>query len=171
MNASLRRRRASLAPYPNVQRRYLGRIARSVVRRTKGPVPLEVGGAVCGRGRAAVSPAYIRGAHGPHPNPTDPRGRHLVHADQCRGHPAVGRHYRPRSLDRRSSTPARPRRGEIARPDRRFVFGHRGVARRFGGDRRQRDYRSGFRSSVFRTNARGDPELVDRCASISLRAC
>src|SRR5215212_9915597 len=168
MNASPRPRRPPLASYPNDQRRHLGRIVRSVVRRTKGPIPLEVGGAVCGRRRAAVGPAYIRGAHGPYPNPTHPRGRHLVHADQCSGHPAVGRHHRPRSLGRRSSPPPRPRGREIARPDRRLVFGYRGVARRVGGDRRQRDYRSGVRSSVFRTYARGDPELVDRCASISL---
>ena len=101
--------------------------------------------------------------------PTPP-GRLFVPADQCGDHPAAGRHHRPRSLAGGSGPAARPGGGEAARPDRQPVLRHCRVAGGAGGDRRQRDHRSRPRPAVLGPDARGDPELADRCPRLYLRA-
>ena len=120
--------------------------------------------------RAAVGLPDLRGADRPDADRADARGRLFVPADQCGDHPAAGRHHRPRSLAGGAGPPARPGGGAAARPDRQPVLGHRGAAGGAGGDRRQRHHRSRPRPAVFRPDARGDPELADRCPRLSARA-
>ena len=90
-------------------------------------------------------------------------GRLFVPADQCGDHPAAGRHHRPRSLAGDSGAAAWPGRSEAARPDRQPVLDHRRAAGGAGRDRRQRDHRPRPRPAVLRPDARGDPELAERC--------
>ena len=150
----------------NDQRRNLGSIVRSVVRRIQRGGPAEVAGAVCGWPGPAVGLPHLRGAHRPDADPADARSRRFLPADQYGHHSSAGRHHRPRSLAGDAGPPPRPGGGEAACSDRQPVFGHRGVAGGAGGDRRQCDHRSRSRPAVFRPDPRGDPELADHCPRV-----
>src|SRR3984893_9633626 len=91
-------RKASAHLCRNDQRRHLGRIVRSVVRRIQGLVPMEVAGAVCGRPGALVRLPYLCRADRSGADQTDAGRRLFLHPAQ-RGHdPAAGRHHHPRRL-------------------------------------------------------------------------
>ena len=148
----------------------LGTTVRPVACRIRRRDPAEVGGAVCGRDRAAVGISDLHGLERPDADRADPQRRLFVPADQRGDHPAAGRHHRPRSLAGDSGAAARPGGGQAARPDRQPVLHHRRAAGGAGGDRRQRDHRSRPRPAVLGADARGDAELADRRPRLHLRA-
>jgi hypothetical protein len=174
MNASVRCRRTlglQLTLCRNDQRRHLGSIVRSVARRIQGVVPAEVAGAICGRACPAVGLPHLCGADRPDPDRTDRHRRRLLHSDQCRDHPASGRHHRPRSLAGDAGAAPGPGGGEAAHPDRQPVFRDRGTAGGAGRDRRQCHHRSRPRPAVFRSDAHGDSELAEHRAGLYQRTC
>ena len=173
MNASVRDRRT--------QRPFSSPIAGMTTAETSAPpfdpslaestggIPAEVGGAVCGRHRAAVGVPDLHGAERPDADRADPPRRLFIPADQRGDHPAAGRDHRPRSLAGDSGPAARQGGGTAARPDCRPVLRHRRVAGGAGGDRGQRDHRPRPRPAVLRSDPRGDAELADRRPRLHLR--
>ena len=147
----------------NDHRRDLGTTVRPVACRIRRRDPAEVGGAVCGRDRAAVGVSDLRGPERPDADRADPPRCLFVPADQCGDDPAAGRDHHPRSLAGDSGATARQGRRTAARPDRQPVLRHRSVAGGGGCHCRQYHARPWSRQAVFRADASGDREFAEHC--------